>query len=515
MNVLRKTIKWLVLAAPLTVLTVAGHAQVRNVPVIIIISDQLRYDAIGKHTPNIDRLRADGVSFERTYCASPICVPSRAAFFTGRYPNRNGCLINGWEGDERRLGEVRSGVPNLYTTMEKYWDSRHVGKQHFFTQDKIDAEGRTGTEWITQATYKDWLKANGVKAPGGRQFTAMAPELVSGGHTHTKRYTLPVYEVYKPGIAWFGDEYFANRAVGIIDSAGIGRPLLLNLMFLSPHPPYNIPEPYFSRYSTRDFEIPDNVGAWYEGQSPLQLYNLPGFMGSRYSRQDWEGIWPKYFGLVSLVDDEVGKVIDALKKKGLYDKALIVFTADHGEMLGAHSLWQKMCMYEEAAHVPLIIKFPSGVHTVSRRVDSLVSLIDVWPTLMDYLHIPADDSVDGLSLMPLLRGEGWKRDDVFVQYDGNGGYGNNQRCVVRGQYKLIMDTYKNEVFLELYDVLNDRQEKENLAMRPEYAGKTKELIGVLRKHMRETKDMLSVPASVYEDFQANYARKQRKGGEGD
>ncbi|HVU58150.1 MAG TPA: sulfatase-like hydrolase/transferase [Puia sp.] len=485
----------------------------KDVPVIIIISDQLRYDAIGKYTPHIDQLRADGVSFGRAYCASPICVPSRAAFFTGRYPNHNGCLINGWEGDEKKFGEVRSGTPSVYSVMSSHWDSRHVGKQHFFTHDKIDTSA--GTVWITQPDYKKWLKEHGIKPPGGRQFTGMAPELVSGGQTRTKRYTLPVYEAYEPGLAWYIDEFFGNRAVDVIRGHEGKKPLLLNLMFLSPHPPYNIPEPYFSKFKKEDLPIPDNVGQWYPGQSPLQLFNLPGFMGSRYSRADWEGIWPKYFGLVSLMDDEVGKVIAALKQKGIYDKALIIFTADHGEMLGAHSLWQKMCMYEESSHVPLIIKFPSGVRGGVRTVDSLVSLVDVWPTLMDYLEIKANDSTDGVSLMPLVAGKAQRRAPVYIQYDGNGGYGNNQRCIVDGRYKLIMDTFKGEIFMELYDVLKDPQEKENLIAGGGYEGKVRELLAKLRAHMRETGDLLTFRDDVYEHFLAHYTKKEQKGGEGD
>ncbi|HEY4207525.1 MAG TPA: sulfatase-like hydrolase/transferase, partial [Puia sp.] len=484
-----------------------------STPVIIIISDQLRYDAVGKHTPHIDQLGRDGVVFGRAYCASPICVPSRAAFFTGRYPNRNGCLINGWEGDEKRFGEVRSGTPNLYGVMSASWNSRHVGKQHFFTHDRIDTAA--GTKWITQPDYKAWLKSNRIKPPGGRQFTGMAPELVSGGHTTTKRYTLPVYEAYAPGLSWFTDEYFANQAVDIIRGQEGPRPLLLNLMFMSPHPPYNIPEPYFSKWKKEDLDIPENVGKWYPGQSPLQLFNLPGFMGSRYNRQDWEAIWPKYFGLVSLVDDEVGRVIDALKEKGLYDKALIIFTADHGEMLGAHSLWQKMCMYEEASHVPLIIKFPSDMRRGPLHIDSLVSLIDVWPTLMDYLHIGEKGSTDGVSLMPLVSGEVQRRSPVYIQYDGNGGYGNNQRCIVDGEYKLIIDSFKGEIFMELYNVVKDPQERENLIAGAAFTGRVKDLLRKLQRHMLDTKDLMVLPEHVYEDFLAVYRKKDQKGGEGD
>src|SRR6185437_3401488 len=277
----------------------------------IIISDQLRYDAIGKYTPNIDQLKKDGVSFNRTYCASPICVPSRGAFFTGKYPNNNGSLINGWETEDMHYRDVKSGIPNLYQVMAEDWDSWHVGKQHFFTQDKIDKDPNSKTKWITLQTFKQWDKSKGVKLPGGTEFGTITPELISDSYTHIKRYTTPKYEVYKPGLKYFHDDFFANKAVDIIKNENSLKPLLLNIMLLSPHPPFDIPEPYFSKYKKEDFSFPGNIAKWYPGQSPLQLYNLPGFIGTRYSKEDWEEIWPKYYGLVSLMDDEVGKVITA------------------------------------------------------------------------------------------------------------------------------------------------------------------------------------------------------------
>jgi choline-sulfatase len=280
-------------------------------------------------------------------------------------------------------------------------------------------------------------------------------------------------------------------------------------MFLSPHPPFDVPEPYFSKFKTGDLSIPDNVGTWYPGQSTLQLYNLTGFVGAHYSREQWTEIWPKYFGLVSLVDDEIGKVIDALKSTGMYDKALIIFTADHGEMLGSHSLWQKMCMYEESAHVPLIIKFPADFKSTLKETDALISLIDVWPTLIDYLEINNAGKPNGQSLMPLLDGKSLDRTNVFIQYDGNGGYGNNQRCIVEGDYKLIIDTFKDEVFLELYNVIQDPQEKQNLVKDAQYESLTKKLIQKIRDHMKATNDRLQLPEDIYENFKAHYLNNDK------
>lgn len=483
----------------------------KNVPVIIIMADQLRYDAIGKFTPNINSLKEEGVTFNRLYTACPLCAPSRASFFTGRYPNNTGCLINGWQPEDKHFQEVRAGTPNLYQTMSEDWDSWHIGKQHYFAQDKIDKDPHSKTQWITTNDYFKWLKTQNAPKAGGDKFKAIDPELVANTHTSIKYYSIPETGLYKPGAKYYFDQYVADNVVRVIKNhSPEAKPLLVNAMFLAPHPPLDVPEPYYSEVKKGDFTLPDNVGVWYPGQSTLQLYNLTGFFGSRYSREQWGEIWPKYLGLVSLFDDEVGRIIQALKEKGIYDKALIIVTADHGEMLGSHCLWQKMCMYEESARVPFIIKFPSDFKPAVHETDEVVSLLDVWPTLVDYLKIPGSAKTDGSSFMPVVNGKTINQKPVFIQYDGNGAYGNNQRCVVQGDFKLILDTFKDEVFVELYNVKKDREEKDNLAFLPEYKYKVNQLIELIKDHMENTHDLIHIPDNVYEHFLANYQPYNKK-----
>lgn len=503
-NSVMRTAALLLLAASLWNHCLAqGARQPAAIPVVIIMADQLRADVLGTFTPHINRLKADGVSFSRTYAASPLCAPSRAAFFTGRYPNNNGCLINGWNVEDAHFRYVKSGTPNLYQTMSKYWDAFQVGKQHFFTADSIDHDPRVKVTWITQENYNRWMKSKGVKKPGGREFTALVPELVSGKHTHVRRYTVPVCKPYLPGLSYFHDNYFADKSIEAIHSAS-SRPLLLTTTFLSPHPPFNIPEPYYSKVKAADLKVPPDVGQWYPGQSPLQLYQLTGFIGTRYSREEWIDVWARYLGLVNLLDDEVGRIVAQLKHEGLYDQALVIFTADHGEMLGSHSLWMKNCMYEASARVPLIIKFPKSFRPAIRETSQLTSLIDVWPTLIDYLGIPAAGSTDGVSLMPLVKGRALARKRIFMQYDGNSAYGGNQRAVVEGDYKLIIDTFEGQIFLELYNEKTDPLESRNLALDPAYAAKTKQLLTRVRGFMQETGDRFHLPDAIYAQFTAAY-----------
>lgn len=464
---------------------------------IILMADQLRFDLVGEHTPNISALMAESTTFSRAYCASPLCVPARGAFFTGRYPNENGSLINPWEKAERVHGLVRAGIPNLYTMLEEEWDSWHTGKQHLLTADGMDDAPETKTNWLSlQPGYHNHLDAQGKHRPGGPAFRSFMPEMAYGTTTRTKKYSIPTTGCYEYGLDDFFDGYIKNTSLEAIDQRDPSKPFMLNAMFIAPHPPYDIPEPFYSY--VRDVPMPENVGMWGAGQSPLQLYNLTGFLGSRYSREDWQEPWDVYTGLVHLLDHCIGEIVQRLKDEGLYDDALIVWTADHGEMLGSHCLWQKMCMYEESTHVPLSFKLPKGNGQVESS-DALVSHIDVLPTLCDLLDVPIPDLVTGRSLRSTIEdGSPLDRDHLFIQFDGNGARGNFQRSVVRGRHRLIVDLFKDETFFELYDVIDDPQEKANLAF--DEVGATRELTSLLIDWMHDTDDLIAIDPGAYDRF---------------
>ncbi len=468
------------------------------------MADQLRYDVLGKgFTPNIDRLAKEGVRFDRAYCASPLCVPARGAFFTGRYPNENGSLINAWGTVDRKYALVRSGVPNLYQMMENGWDSWHTGKQHLFTEEgQMERSAATRTHWInTEDDYGPYLKQHGKRRPGGPAFSGRVAEMNLGRVTQMQRYSIPATGCYEEGFDYFFDGYFLKGAMTALRERDRSKPFLLNAMFLAPHPPLDIPEPWYSKI--REVTMPENVGQWYAHQSPLQMYNLTGILGARYSREEWQEVWRVYAGLTALLDDCVGKITDGLKAQGIYDDTLIVFTSDHGEMLGSHSLWQKMCMYDESAKIPLYIKFPINFVPKTTVSDEVVSAVDVLPTLCDYAGIDTPAGLSGRSLMPVINGERLGRDSIFIQYDGNAGRSNFQRCVVRGDYKLIVDIFKDEIFLELYHK-DDAGETNNLACDGGCRSLVLRMLADLRAHMARTGDLLSLPQDVYERFAADY-----------
>lgn len=474
---------------------------------IMIVADQLRFDVLGKgFTPNIDSIGAQGVTFERSYCASPLCVPARGALFTGLCPNTNGSRINPWYDGDADKGFVHKGIPNLYTLMEGSGrDCIHSGKQHLFTEGgQLENDPNTLTRWMSsEKTYKEYLAQEGRRAPGGPHFRALVPEMGGGCYTRVRSYSNPETGCYSEGASYYFDNYFTECALQGLRERDTAKPLFLSAMFLAPHPPLEIPEPWYSQVQPDEVKLPENVGRWYPYQSPLQMYNLTGVVGSHYTIEQWKESWRVYLGLVRLLDDCVGRILDELKQQGIYEDSLIIFTSDHGEMLGSHRLFQKMCMYEESAHTPLYIRFPGGTYA-GTHISDAVSHLDVLPTICDCLQIDAPQC-EGRSLIPLIEHPAdWQDRDVFIQFDGNGALGNFQRCIVRDRYKLIADIFKDEVYFELYDTIDDPQETQNLLFTEAISDTTRDMLNRLLAHMASTHDEIALPQTDLDRFVEMY-----------
>lgn len=476
---------------------------------VVIMADQLRRDVLGKgYTPHIDSLAEEGVSFDNVFCASPLCVPARGSFFTGLCPNSSGSKINPWQADDAASGMVHKGIPNLYELMERDgFECIHSGKQHLFTEGgKLEDKRNSKIRFLsTEKTYREFLKQSGRRFPGGTAFRSAVPEMVGGKYTRVCSYSNAHTGCYEEGESYYFDSYFTKCALQGLRTRDSNRPLFLSAMFLAPHPPLDVPEPWYSLVRSEDVRLPDNVGKWYPYQSPLQLYNLTGVIGSHYTVEQWHESWRVYLGLVALLDKCVGRLLDELKRQGIYEDCLIVFTSDHGEMLGSHRLFQKMCMYEESAHVPLMFRFPHGAYAGLHRNDT-ISHLDVLPTILEYLH-DRPVACEGKSLLPLIEGtEKSRHKDVYIQFDGNGALGNFQRCVIRDNYKLIADIFKDEVYFELYDIQDDPQETNNLIFSDSIPDKAEELLNSLLKHMKATNDALRLPNTNLKLFKKNYQK---------
>ncbi|MFO7955687.1 MAG: sulfatase-like hydrolase/transferase [Candidatus Brocadiia bacterium] len=431
--------------------------------VLWLMADQLRGDTLGcaghpvVKTPNIDRLASEGAIFTNTFCAAPVCVPSRASMLTGRHLFGHGAVSNR---HRMRGGQVR--FPELVRGAG--WRTANVGKHH---------AGCSSQEvWEEQITVEDRFGA-------------------------TKPSSVPFDPKNFPGVTFIANEVCdnANRILHgkyparvnltksfILSSQGIDwlrwnddpRPFFLRVSYDDPHPPIIPPEPFHSMYGPED--VPE--GIWSEQDASIRSKPATVADWRRYQHQDGISLEDHrkhaaaYFGLVSHLDAQIGRVLEYLDETGLAENTIVILNSDHGHMIGEHGLAHKgpYC-YEGTLHIPTIIRWPGHIEP-GTRVDALTHGVDLMPTVMDLLDLEAPDGLHGRSLAPLLAGDGEEREYVFSQWE------DYVFCVRGRRWKLTW--YESDQTGELYDLEADPYEKENLYGEEDHREVREELMGVLR-----------------------------------
>jgi iduronate 2-sulfatase len=366
--------------------------------VLFLISDDLNNflgcygDALAK-TPNIDRLAARGVRFDRAYCQFPLCAPSRNSFLTGLYPNSSGILANGQI--------FRQSAPTQISLSQAFrqagYFAARIGKLfHYGVPNSI------GTDGIDDpASWELEINAAG------------ADRLIDTPHIFT----------FKPGefggtLSWYASPHPAEKHTDALSAADAewvlercakqDRPFFLAVGFFRPHTPYVAPKKYFELYPKEDMPVARGVKKDQADIPPIALasYKTPPEMTDDQRREAVQA----YRASISFMDEQVGHVVEALDRLGLADNTVIVFTSDHGYHMGEHGLWQKMSVFEESARVPLLIVAPNTKTNSIARAP--VGLIDVYPTLTDLCGVEGPDNLQGQSLVPMLKdpsagGRGW------------------------------------------------------------------------------------------------------------
>lgn len=469
----------------------------RRPHLIYLMADHLRHDVLGctglarlftgkapAVTPMLDRLAARATLFDRHFTPCPLCVPARSSIMTGRYPHEHGAIINGWLPHERAYGAVRSELPLLPQTLaESGYEVVHVGVQHVRSEPDFESR-QPGVRFVGptgQSQHRAELEARGLRLEDSGPFKDPVveydrgkPVVFSGSNASVGIFPL-VEEL-------FYDCQLADRMVEAIRKRG-EAPLALMGMFWLPHPPFVAPRQWAELIDMTHLRLPATVGRWYPGMPALQLANFPGQMGAHVTMAQWQQAWAVYLGMVALLDKCIGQVLAALDHAGMLNDSLVIVTSDHGEMLGSHRLFQKMCCYEEAVRVPAIVKLPGGSGSGPRRVSELTNHLDFTATLLDAGGAaPMPDSA-GRSLLGLASGEpshGESRSHVFASYDGNAGRACRQRMVRSRSHKLIHNIGD---IAELYDLVDDPRETINLAARPEHRGVRDDLRAALNQWM--------------------------------
>jgi arylsulfatase A-like enzyme len=472
--------------------------------IVFITADQMRFDCLACHgnlgvrTPHLDALARESVIFDHAYCSTPLCVPTRTSIGTGQWPHTTRTIINSNRRNEQEFewGLLGAEHATFYERLaEAGYDVRHVGIQHIHSHPPLEARV-PGATIISTADHEAYLERLGLP-PNYHGFPPHAGIPPAGpildfdnGRTVVKenwasaRYAAPFpYEAQH-----FKDFYFTRAMEEQIGRADPGRPSAFVFQAWAPHPPFFAPEPYFSLYDPAAIRLPENVGRWYPGMPPTVMLGTGGQRGFPLEREEWRRLWAVYFGLVTLADDCIGRVIAALKARGIWDNALVVFTMDHGESLGSHRMFEKMTMYEESAHVPLFVKPPGGLATGRRR--QMVGHVDLAPTLCDYAGVGPLTGAWGRSLRATVENPAaaW-REATFAEFNGDQARAYPSRAIFTERHKYIFHFSGGE---ELYDLQDDPQETRSLAGDPGHAAVKAELRGRLGQWMRETDDILDL-----------------------
>ena len=444
--------------------------------VLFLIADDLNnrlacYGDPRAKTPNLDRLAAQGVLFDRAYCAYPLCGPSRNSLLTGLYPNSSGILANSQI--FRQTVPQHVSLPQAFR--QQGWFAGRIGKlYHFNVPSSIGTDGHDDP-----ASWE--LEMN----PAGVDRTEEQPRIFSlkpgqFGATLSWYASPKRDEFHTDGLLARDAEWVLERCAKQKD-----RPFFLAVGFFRPHTPYVAPKkPYFEYYPEPEMPVVSGVK---EDQADLPAAAL----GSAHKEQDQMSddlrrqAVQAYYASVSFMDAQVGYVLAALDRLGLRDNTIIVFTSDHGYHLGEHGLWQKRSLFEESARVPLLIAAPGGVRNAV--VKAPVAHVDLYPTLTELCGVKSPDSLQGQSLVPLLKdpslpGRGWAVSQVGRGASGKQYFGYSLRTP-RWRYTEWDEGRQGR---ELYDHDADPKELANLATDPAREQTIAALSAQLREAVKTT-----------------------------
>ena len=442
-------------------------------------------------TPAMDRLAVEGVTFEAAYCNNPLCVPSRLSFLTGRYTMNCG----GWD-NATPLGVDALTWP--YLLRRRGYDTALAGKMHLIGPDQLHGfERQLATDLHAQLAHPLFPWEDGVPEatqPWPGVFETGSPLPAQGRHAAvpdeaSQGPSIPTGPGTTPEI--IADDEATERAVAYLEdyaagrgeagaTASAGRPFALCVGLIAPHFPFVVPEPYFSRYYPEHADLPTLPPGHLDSLPPAaaRLRRAFGFWG--HSDDQIRRARAAYYGLISYLDDKIARLLETLDQTGLTNETLVIHTSDHGEMLGEHGLWRKMCFYEQGARVPLQIRWP-GRASAGTRVARCVSLVDLSATIVDAAG--ADEPaarLDGHSLARLLQGDeaGWI-DEAFCEHTAHGT--DRPRAMLRrGQWKICLSGRDAaDLETELYDLAEDPGEFDNLAGRPAVRERQRELTRAL------------------------------------
>src|SRR6058998_3119159 len=467
----------------------------RKPNLIVFLPDQQRADTLacygGKnvYAPNLNKLASESVVFERTYVTHPVCTPSRSSLMTGTWPHINGCTRNSVPLDRRfRV------FPELMK--DKDYRTAYLGKWHL---GEDGPAGRGFQQWVSTDDHGDYTNFLISKN--------ITPDKSNGRFSELAISNLPL-ELSRP-------KFLENHACEFIEKHQ-RDPFILVVGFVEPHSPYNGPLNDKHPLDQVDLDVtatlPESediplryrlMREWQQAEAILDRERLPFQLFFGITPEEYRSIKQRYLGLVTLVDQNIGSILECLERCELGDHTIVVHTSDHGDSLGAHHLFAKETMFEEAARVPLLVRLPG--QTRGKLVPQPVSHIDFVPTLLDLLGQPRHPQCAGKSMLPLIQDEAMTPDNVLIEWAPNrtkikkGTSLARRRMIKRAVeestrtlvspdgWKLCL---RDKDLNELYNLSEDPLETRNLYENRQYAPVISRLTGEIHRWQESANDKL-------------------------
>lgn len=461
---------------------------------LFLMTDQHRVDTLGcygnplVHTPHLDAIAAAGTRLDAHFTPSAICTPARASLLTGVLPFRHKLLAN----YERNVGYAEELSDEFTPFSRRLRDAGynvglegkwHVGKKRGPGEFGFDGPHYPG--WhnpIAHPQYRAWLAERGLPEPA-------TSEEVRGTFPNGEPGNLLAGTLNQPADATF-EHFLTDRTIAWLEQYGAdyhrqGRPFFMATHFFGPHLPYLLPREYLEMYDPGEIQLPASAAETFEGKPLVQQRYSEHWTHDTLAPETRRWLIAAYWGYVTLIDEQVGRLIEALQRLELWDSTAVSFSADHGEFTGAHRLHDKgPAMYDDIYRIPGLLRVPGGPAGVES--DDFTSLVDLTATILDLAGVDPDSEADGRSLLPITRGEtpaDW-RQDITAEFHGHH-FPHPQRMLRTPSHKLIVNP---ESVNELYDLVADPDELHNRYVDPAYREVRDDLLHRLYEQLRRRGD---------------------------
>lgn len=439
--------------------------------IIFILTDQLRYQSCGYAgddkaiTPNIDNLAKEGANFFNTVSSMPVCAAYRASLLTGKYTTSTGMVIN-----ELRMNTNHKSLAHCLSDVG--YETGYIGKWHLYANE-------LGHHHETRNAY----------IPPGEHRLGFDNYWAAFNFHH--EYYDSYYYNNSPRKIYYGENIYepdaqTDQAIEYLkEMSNKENPFFLFLSLGTPHSPYtkeNVPENFYNKFKDVEFPMPPN----YRQENDPYGDKWSNAKKSPALVTDW---MKTYYAMTSNIDWNVGRLLNAIKKQGIQEDTIIIFTSDHGEMFGAHGRMKKNIFYEEAARVPFLIRWPEKIPP-GIKTDCCFTNVDIMPTLLSLANVPIPREVEGMDLSHCALGrEGPEPQAAFLQNTGSVAIwedGYEWRALRDKRYTYaVYRVDKNEL---LFDNLNDPYQLKNLAQDPQYRIQTNKFRSILKEKMASIND---------------------------